>query len=144
MTDTDDLPARLALALARVTRRLRSVDGGLSHGLLSALSTVSKRGPIRLAELAQAEEVSAPNITRLVGELEAHGLVSRAVDPADGRAFLIEITPAGLDTVQLARSARTALMSQLLANLSEPDAAAIVAALPALESIAEGSVAPVH
>jgi DNA-binding MarR family transcriptional regulator len=139
MTQGEDVPARLALAIARMTRRLRSVDGGLSHGLLSALSTISKRGPIRLAELAQIETVSAPNITRLVGELESQGLVSRAVDPADGRAFLIEATPAGVETILEARSARTELLASLLAGLDARDRAALIAALPALEALTEES-----
>ena len=128
-----DLPARLALVTGRLNRRLRTAGGGLSHGLLSALATISKQGPLRLAELAQVEQVSAPSTTRLVAELEAKGLVSRTPDPDDGRAILISVTEAGQRTVLVARSARADVMAELLERLAPDEVAAIAVALPALE-----------
>ena len=136
--DADDVPARLALVVGRLNRRLRSAGGGLSHGLLSALATVSKDGPMRLAELAQIEQVSAPSTTRLVAELEAQGLVSRRPDPDDGRAVLISVTAAGSDTVVRVRSARGAMVQELFGQLSDDEVSAIEAALPALERTLEG------
>ena len=132
---TDDVPARLAFATGRLNRRLRSAGGGLSHGLLSALATVSKQGPLRLAELAQLETVSAPSTTRLVAELEGKGLVTRAADPADGRAILISITDEGVATIAAARAARAAMIAQLFERLEPDEVAAITAALPALEKM---------
>ena len=136
--DADDVPARLALVVGRLNRRLRSAGGGLSHGLLSALATVSKDGPMRLAELAQIEQVSAPSTTRLVAELEAQGLVSRRPDPDDGRAVLLSVTAAGSDTVVRVRSARGAMVQELFGQLSDDEVSAIEAALPALERTLEG------
>lgn len=133
MAETPDVPARLALVLGRLNRRLRGAGGGLSHGLLSALATVNKDGPMRLAELAQLEQVSAPSTTRLVAELESQGLVSRRPDPIDGRAILISVTSKGTDTVLRARSARGTMIEELFSQLSPDEVAAITAALPALE-----------
>lgn len=135
--DDEDVPARLALVVGRLNRRLRGAGGGLSHGLLSALATVNKEGPMRLAELAQIEQVSPPSTTRLVAELEAQGLVSRQPDPVDGRAVLIRATAAGSGTVVRARSARGAMMQELFAQLSPDDIATIEAALPSLEKTLE-------
>ncbi len=137
MTDaaSADVPARLAFAIGRLNRRLRSAGGGLSHGLLSALATVRTHGPLRLAELAQLETVSAPSTTRLVAELEGKGLVTRATDPADGRAILISITPTGIETIAAARAARAAMIAQLFESLEPHEVAAITAALPALEKM---------
>jgi DNA-binding MarR family transcriptional regulator len=137
MTDaaSADVPARLAFATGRLNRRLRSAGGGLSHGLLSALATVSKQGPLRLAELAQLESVSAPSTTRLVAELEGKGLVTRATDPDDGRAILISITPLGIETIAAARAARAAMIAELFESLEPHEVAAITAALPALEKM---------
>jgi DNA-binding MarR family transcriptional regulator len=137
MTDaaSADVPARLAFATGRLNRRLRSAGGGLSHGLLSALATVSKQGPLRLAELAQLESVSAPSTTRLVAELEGKGLVTRATDPHDGRAILISITPLGIETIAAARAARAAMVAELFESLEPHEVAAITAALPALEKM---------
>lgn len=136
--ESTDAPARLALVVGRLNRRLRSAGGGLSHGMLSALATVSKEGPMRLAELAQIEQVSAPSTTRLVAELEAQGLVSRRPDPDDGRAVLISVTSAGTDTVVRVRSARGAMVQELFEQLSDDEISAIEAALPALERSLEG------
>jgi DNA-binding MarR family transcriptional regulator len=133
----DSVPARLALVVGRLNRRLVGATGGLSYGLLSALATVAKRGPIRLADLAGIELVSAPSITRVVAELEARGLIARSVDPDDRRAFRIQVTDAGMDAVLQARAARTAVIATLLSDLTPVDLARIEAALPALETVIE-------
>ena len=131
----DSVPARLALVVGRLNRRLVGATGGLSYGLLSSLATIAKRGPIRLADLAGIELVSAPSITRVVAELEARGLVARSVDPDDRRAFRIQVTEAGMDAVLQARAARTAVIATLLSDLTPADLAGIEAALPALEAV---------
>lgn len=123
--------------IGQLTRRLRSARGGLSHSLLSTLVSVAKHGPLRLADLAQAELVSAPSITRLVAELEGKLLVSRTADPADGRASLIQVTDAGLEAVQVARRVRQQMVAELLEPLSADEVASIEAALPALERLIE-------
>jgi hypothetical protein len=51
----DSIPARLSLVAGRLNRRLAAAPGGLSHGLLMALATVAKHGPLRLAELARQQ-----------------------------------------------------------------------------------------
>lgn len=130
-----DVPARLAFATGRLNRRLRSAGGGLSHGSLSALATVRTHGPLRLAELSQLESVSAPSTTRLVAELEGKGLVTRATDPADGRAILISITDAGITTIAAARAARAEMIAELFESLEPHEVASITAALPALEKM---------
>ena len=137
MTDYDPtaVSARLAFAVGRVNRRLATATGGLSHGLLSALATVAKYGPMRLAEVAQVEMVSAPSVTRVIAELEHRGLVARSSDATDGRAFLIEATSSGMDAVTRARAARSEATEKLLEILDDAELASIEAALPALERI---------
>jgi DNA-binding MarR family transcriptional regulator len=132
---TDTVSARLAFAVGRLNRRLASATGGLSHSLLSALAVIAKQGPMRFAEVAQIEMVSAPSITRVIAELESRGLVDRAVDPEDGRAFLIEVTEAGMQAVLRARAARTEVVVGLLAALDKTEVDSIAAALPALERV---------
>jgi DNA-binding MarR family transcriptional regulator len=133
----DSVPARLALVVGRLNRRLALAPGGLSHGLLTALAVVAKRGPLRLAELAQLEGVSAPGATRIVAELETRGLVGRTVDPDDGRAFRIQVTAAGANAILRARAARAKVVAELLSGLSPAELDAIEAALPALEKVIE-------
>jgi DNA-binding MarR family transcriptional regulator len=133
--DANAVPARLAFAVGRLNRRLVGATGGLSHGLLSALATIAKSGPMRLADVAQIENVSAPSVTRVIAELESRGLVARNADATDGRAFLIQVTDAGMEAVVLARAARAQATKTLLEILDESELAALEAALPALERV---------
>jgi DNA-binding MarR family transcriptional regulator len=135
--DRRDTAARLAMVTGRLNRRLRSAGGGLSHGLLSALSTLAKQGPLRLSELSQLELVSAPSTTRLVAELESKGLVSRQTDPDDGRAYLISVTPAGEEALSSTRSRRAQTLTDLMTKLSDAQRASIIEAMPALEQLLE-------
>jgi DNA-binding MarR family transcriptional regulator len=135
--DRRDTAARLAMVTGRLNRRLRSAGGGISHGLLSALSTLAKQGPLRLSELSQLELVSAPSTTRLVAELESKGLVSRQTDPDDGRAYLISVTPAGEEALSSTRSRRAQTLTDLMTKLSDAQRASITEAMPALEQLLE-------
>jgi DNA-binding MarR family transcriptional regulator len=123
--------------IGRLNRRLQAATGGLSHGLLSAMAVIAKRGPLRLTDLAQLEGVSAPTMTRTVAELEARGYVLRSSDPLDGRAVLVAAADAGRAEVLASVATRAQLVAELLASLDEADAAAIAAALPALERLTD-------
>ena len=55
----------------------------------------SQPGTWRLHDLAERIGVEAPSITRKAQQLEQAGLLSRERDPLDGRAFSVQVTPAG-------------------------------------------------
>ncbi|MFT4122499.1 MAG: MarR family transcriptional regulator [Microbacteriaceae bacterium] len=137
MGESDNTGARLAHIVGRLSRRIRGANSTLSYGPLSALATIAKLGPIRLADLARQEFISAPSTTRLVADLERRGLVRRSVDPEDRRAFLLEATPAGERTVAEVRGARGALIAELLDSVGAEDRALLERALPALERMLE-------
>jgi DNA-binding MarR family transcriptional regulator len=130
---TSDVPARLAIVTGRLNRKLRGSSGGLSHGLLSALAALNYHGAMRLAELAHLESISAPSTTRLIGELERMGLVSRVTDELDHRAVLVSITELGEQTVVRARTSRASVILEMFEKLTPEEKAAIAAAVPALE-----------
>lgn len=135
---TRDLSHALAIAIGRVNRRMRSTEGqALGHGHLSTLGTLSKNKPLRLGELALREVVSAPSMTRTVSDLERRGLVRRLPDPDDKRSVLVELTEQGEQTVYEARSHRAELLGAMLKDLTPEDVAALRAALPLLERMAE-------
>jgi DNA-binding MarR family transcriptional regulator len=134
--ETGDVPARFAFAVGRLNRLLRSSNPALSQGLLMALSTVVRTGPLRPSDLGRVEGVSAPSATRLVVELEQRGLVTRSPDPEDGRAFFVEATTAGLEAVLLARTQRAERASELFEALDDSERAALTAAMAALEKAA--------
>ncbi|MDN4612914.1 MarR family transcriptional regulator [Leifsonia sp. F6_8S_P_1B] len=140
--EDDDVPGRLALAIGRLNRRIRSSTGGLSHGQLSALSTIVRRGPLRPGELAAIEVVAAPTITRVISDLEGRGLVAREPDPDDGRSFFVSASDAGIALLLEARTDRARAVSAVLAELTPAQRRTIAAALPALEEAAQLLPAP--
>jgi DNA-binding MarR family transcriptional regulator len=129
---------RLYVALGRLTRSLRrEAAASVSHGVLSALVTVVKEGPIRSGELAAREGVAPPSMTKVVASLEQAGYVERVPDPEDGRAALISATAAGRALVESTRELRLHGLARRIEALGADEAAALVAALPALEALAE-------
>src|SRR6185436_19812846 len=83
----EDLAQRLHAAAIHLLRRLRAEDdaSGLTAPRLSALSVLVFGGPRSIGELAAAEQVRPPTISRLVRELERDGLVRREADAGDAR-----------------------------------------------------------
>src|SRR5690242_18729709 len=82
-----DVADRLHSAAIHLLRRVRREDAGagLSAPQLSALSVLVFRGSLTLGELAHAEQVRPPTITRIVADLEAAGLATRAARESDRR-----------------------------------------------------------
>jgi DNA-binding MarR family transcriptional regulator len=134
--EDDDLAGRLALAVGRLNRRMRSSTGGLSHGQLSALSTIVRQGPLRPSELSAIEVVAAPTTTRVISDLEARGLVRREADPEDGRSFFVSGTDAGIELLLRARSDRARTVAAVLNELTGEEVELIRQAIPALETAA--------
>jgi DNA-binding MarR family transcriptional regulator len=129
---------RLRVALARLSRRLRGHQlAGLTPTQLAALSTVERAGPLRLGDLAAAEGIAPSTLTRLVAALEELGYVRRDADPKDARASTLAITPKGHETLERLRAENSALLAQRLMLLSPEQRAALAAALPALEALAD-------
>src|SRR5215210_541383 len=86
-----DVADHLHSAAIRLLRALRRQDDkwGLSAPRLSALSVVVFGGPIKLGDLARAEQVRPPTMTKLVRALEEAKLVTRKADRVDGRVSWI-------------------------------------------------------
>ncbi len=83
----------LALDLARRARVLLEVDG-LTIRQYHALGALAS-SPRRVGELARLLEIRTPSTVTLIDGLVARGLVQRQPDAGDGRASLVELTPAG-------------------------------------------------
>ena len=137
-TSDPELASRLRFALARTARRLRQEAGtGLSPSLTAALATVQRCGPLTPSELADAERVRRPTVTRMLGHLEDDGLISRTPDPADGRSTLVAITPAGAELLAAARTRKDVFLSERLDGLSPADRETLARAAAILEGILE-------
>jgi DNA-binding MarR family transcriptional regulator len=137
-TDAGELAAAVGTGLERLIRLLRSLSpaGGLSITAMATLSTLERSGPCRLTILAEREGVTQPAMTQVVARLEEAGMASRAADPDDGRVVLVSITHEGRAELFRRRDARAGRLAGMLAELSDTDRAALMAALPVIETLA--------
>ncbi len=111
---------RLHSAAIHLLRRVRREDesSGLGPARLSALSVIVFGGPIRISDLARAEQVRTPTITPIVAALERAGLVTREADAADARAVVLRPTPKGARLLAEGRSRRVKRLAAALRSLS--------------------------
>jgi DNA-binding MarR family transcriptional regulator len=129
------LAARLRIAVARLSRRIRLDTNDVPPLQLSTLASIEQHGPLRLGELAVRESVTAPTMTRVLAALDERGLIVRSPDPDDARSTRVALSEAGAQVLRDVRSQRTALLDARLARLTDEQRAAVVAALPALEAL---------
>ncbi|HEV7706209.1 MAG TPA: MarR family transcriptional regulator, partial [Gemmatimonadaceae bacterium] len=134
---TIDLADRLHSAALHLLRRLRREDdaSGLPAPQLSALSVIVFGGPITLGDLARAEQVRPPTISKLIVTLEAKGLVDRVVDDEDRRIVRVKATARGTKLLHEGRQRRVAALVASLTALSASDRALLAHAVPVLERI---------
>src|SRR5436853_7386045 len=88
-----ELADRLSSAAIHLLRRARRTDPltGVSPAQLSALSVLMS-GPRTLGELAAAEQVRPPTMSRLVSEMERAGVARKATDRDDARVIRVHAT----------------------------------------------------
>jgi DNA-binding MarR family transcriptional regulator len=127
MTEEIEIADRLHSAAIHLLRRVRRVDTatGLTAAKLSALSVIVFGGPASLRDLATAEQVRPPSMTRTVKELEADGLVRRQADAVDRRVVWIKATAKGEYLLKEGRAARINLLAKWLRALSRTELAQI-------------------
>ncbi len=120
-------------------RSLAAVDrlAGLPRARLSALSVLVFGGQKTLGELAAAEGVAGPTMTRIVDGLLSEGLAERLPHPTDGRAVTIAATPAGDALMRAAQQRRIAAIVDGLAALPAPERRKLTAAAPLIDRVAE-------
>jgi DNA-binding MarR family transcriptional regulator len=140
---TRELAVELERRLARVWAHvLRASFRELSRTATSVLALLRDTGPRRVTDLAAAEAVAQPTMTTLVGRLERQGLVERGPDPSDARAVLVALTAHGREALAAQGRARVAVLAARLDSLERGDRDALLAALPALERLAETTPEP--
>ena len=115
----EQLADQLHSAAIGLLRRLRREDDaiGITSPRLSALSVVVFGGPLTLGQLAAAEQVKPPTMTRIVTGLEEDGLVTRRDDPADGRLTQIHATAKGRRILAAGRARRVNTLAEAVEAL---------------------------
>lgn len=130
-----EIADRLHSAAIHILRRLRVEDesSGLTGPQLSALSVIVFAGPITIGELAAAEQVRPPTISRLLKGLDSQGLVSRERDPEDARVQRISATSRGRRLLQQGRTRRVERLADQIARLPARQRRSLEHALQILE-----------
>lgn len=113
---------KLHSAAIHLLRRLRVRDreSGIGPAQLSALSVLVFGGPRSLGELADAEQVRPPTMSRIVSGLERSGLVKRHATE-DGRRMRLEATAKGTRILWQGRQRRVESLAKALASLSQAE-----------------------
>jgi DNA-binding MarR family transcriptional regulator len=133
-----DLAARLRVEMGRLVRQSRRhARGRYTPSQASALASLDRHGPMRLGELARAESLAPPTLTKIVAGLESCGLVERSVDPADRRGAVVGLTKAGRAALAKMRSERTAHLAERISLLSPAERALLADAIDLITRLAE-------
>src|SRR5712664_5027576 len=100
-----ELADRLHSAAIHLLRRARRGDPltGATPAQLSALSVLMS-GPKTLGDLAAAEQVRPPTMSRLVSEMERAGVARKVTDREDARVIRVHATPKGLRALSRGRA----------------------------------------
>ena len=128
---------RLHSAAIHLLRRLRIRDRetGIGPAQLSALSVLVFAGPRSLAELAEAEQVKPPTMSRIVSGLLRAKLVRRSTDLQDRRAVVIQATEKGIHIMREGRSRRVEALAAVIRGLPEKEIAKLQEAAQLMESL---------
>ena len=79
-----------------------------------ALRTLDGLGPSCINGLARELHLDSSTVTRQVSVLESGGLVTRQVDPNDGRSWLIDLTPRGRKAMRAIERGRHQAIDSML------------------------------
>jgi DNA-binding MarR family transcriptional regulator len=134
-----ELVARLRGVIPRLARQLNDTSTGedLTPSQYSVLSLIRVRGPLGLAELTELEGINPTMLSRIVKVLDERGLIRRLPNPNDMRAALVEATAAGEGVHERVRAQRTQVVTECLERLPPETAETLLAAVPAMEELAE-------
>jgi DNA-binding MarR family transcriptional regulator len=134
---TAQLAHDLRETLGRVIRRLRA-EPGPPFGQLAVLGRLDREGPASISDLAAADRMRPQSMAQTVRDLEEAGLVSRRPDPTDGRRSFVELTSAGLETLQTTRAQREDWLTRTLDRELDADQRELVReALTLLRRVAD-------
>lgn len=137
--DERDTARQLNTGAIHVLRALRRADreAGLPSARLSALSVLVFGGPCSLGQLAAAEDVAGPTMTRIVDGLEASGLARRRPVSGPGRPVEVSATAKGARLMRRAAERRLEAIEAAMGRLPAADQRRLAAAAPALVRLAD-------
>jgi DNA-binding MarR family transcriptional regulator len=132
------LASSLRVSVTRLGRRLRNERDpadDLSVHHLAVLGTLGRNGPMSVGDLAAAEKVQPPSMTRTVNALVERGLIGRTARPDDKRIVVVDLTEDALRVLEVSRRRKEAWLNQRLAELTPAERQTLRDAAPILDRI---------
>ncbi len=135
--ETSAIADRLHSAAIHLLRRVRKQDAATGEGpaRLSALSVLVFGGPMTLGQLAAAEQVKPPTMSRIVTGLERSRLAERLPDSKDARRVRIRASPSGERLLHEGRRRRIEYLARHLGGLTRQELATLDEAVKLLEGV---------
>ena len=135
------LAAELRVGVMRLRRRLaveRHPDNELSINQMGVLGCLFRHsGSMTIGELAAAERVQPPSMTRAVNCLQESGDVIRRPHETDGRQVVVELSEQGRTRLLADRDRRDAWLARRLQELTADEREVLRSAVPILENLAQ-------
>lgn len=128
---------RLHSAAIHLLRHARKQDvlAAVGPARLSALSVLVFGGPMALNQLAAAEQVKAPTMSRIVDGLERSGLANIETDAHDARRIRVTATTKGERLLQQARTRRVQQLAEILGRTTRGDLDTLLRAAQLIEQV---------
>ncbi|GEP70369.1 MarR family transcriptional regulator [Cellulomonas soli] len=132
------LAAELRVSLSRASRRLKAErgDADLPDPQFNVLAFLHRDGPMTPGQLAEAEHVQPPSMTRTVNCLVELGFVRKDEHPTDGRLVVVSLTDAGRAEVLETRRRRDAWLTSRLTAMTPDERDRLADAIELLRRIA--------
>jgi DNA-binding MarR family transcriptional regulator len=111
-------------------------DENATPSQLTALATLCRSGPMTIGELAAAERVKPPSMTRVVEALEERGLVHRERSTSDARVVNVVVTELGRTSHEEYHRRRDAWLCKRLQTLTSEERDLLKQATDLLDRIA--------
>lgn len=132
----------LAWLLPRTIGAAEIAREGLPLSELEVMRLLVRRPGLNVGDVAKELGLHGPNASAAVRSLAARGLLERRRDPSDGRVTRLLPTRLAIATRDRREDAWAAALRDTLARLEDDDAAALLAAAPALRALADRLAAP--
>jgi DNA-binding MarR family transcriptional regulator len=132
------LASALRISVMRLSRRLRNereANDDLTANQLAVLGTLSRSGPLTIGDLATAEKVQPPSMTRTVGCLAERGLIDRDHHPTDRRVVVVSLNSAGQNVITESRRRKEAWLNHRLKEMTPSERRVLREAAPILERL---------
>ena len=111
---------------------LRGLDLAPRH--LALLAHLQYEGPLTVSQLAGRLEVAPTTVSLMVGDLSRHGILTRQEDDTDRRRRIVAIAGGYARPITQWLSGNAAAWTEVLAALTPPERATIVATMRAYEA----------